>query len=394
MNARLEGAKQTFNIGFGKPLRMTARMPARAGDAGPSTMPGAKTKTVPTLNRREASFSAIGRGHQQEQNDSLSPKGADRADKTVNSAQVESAVVLDNGPKVQTNLLQSDSSGGNRVDDPRGNPDETRETRTVGCAAAPTQDARYSVSTCARQATKERIAAGQEATSTQVVKRGHQVTMIKVPDEDNDVSFQRWLIAGSPMTLLKPHIAMLPTPPDSLKKTHSLLPNEGVGSNDVTKTKVTLSMVAKSPATGAKTQEVPHRWMRPFEVDWTLCAVCKAQNNNAAQAALAVWVHKDKNTKITDELLTQLRSGGESAREQLYELRKPPRVIHCLHSSKSDFLVDMILNPVTGTRTLSMKGLLDSRCTSSAINRSFVEKHTLETHKVAVPIPVYNADGT
>ncbi len=40
-------------------------------------------------------------------------------------------------------------------------------------------------------------------------------------------------------------------------------------------------------------------------------------------------------------------------------------------------------------KTLSTKGLLDSGCTSSAINRSFVE-----TRKINVPIPVYNADGT
>ncbi len=57
-------------------------------------------------------------------------------------------------------------------------------------------------------------------------------------------------------------------------------------------------------------------------------------------------------------------------------------------------MVDVVLNPVTGTETLSTRGLLDSGCTSSAINRSFVEKHQLETRKISVPIPVYNADGT
>ncbi len=41
-----------------------------------------------------------------------------------------------------------------------------------------------------------------------------------------------------------------------------------------------------------------------------------------------------------------------------------------------------------------MKGLLNSSCTSSAINQSFIDEHRLETCKVLVPIPVYNADGT
>ncbi len=43
---------------------------------------------------------------------------------------------------------------------------------------------------------------------------------------------------------------------------------------------------------------------------------------------------------------------------------------------------------------MTTKGLLDSGCTSSAINRSFVNEHRLETRKVAVPIPVYNTDET
>ncbi len=61
---------------------------------------------------------------------------------------------------------------------------------------------------------------------------------------------------------------------------------------------------------------------------------------------------------------------------------------------KSDFLVPIILHPATGTKTLTTKGLLDSGCTSSAINKRFVDEHRLETRKTAVPIPVYNADGT
>ncbi len=85
---------------------------------------------------------------------------------------------------------------------------------------------------------------------------------------------------------------------------------------------------------------------------------------------------------------------GEPTRERLYKLRELPHIIHRHKSMKSNFLVEVILNPVTGTQTLTMKGLLDSGCTSSTINRSFVEKHQLETRKTTIPIPIYNADGT
>ncbi len=61
-------------------------------------------------------------------------------------------------------------------------------------------------------------------------------------------------------------------------------------------------------------------------------------------------------------------SEEENTRERLYELRNPPVIVHSQESLKNNFLVDIILNPVTGTKTLSTKGLLDSGCTSSAIN--------------------------
>ncbi len=134
--------------------------------------------------------------------------------------------------------------------------------------------------------------------------------------------------------------------------------------------------------------------MRPFEVDWTLHAICEVQNDNTARAALTVWIHKDKGAEMTNELLKELQLGGENAKERLYKLHNPPVIVHSQESSKSNFLMDIILNPVTGTKTLSTKGLLDSGCTSSTINRSFVEKHHLETRKINIPIPVYNTDGT
>ncbi len=98
----------------------------------------------------------------------------------------------------------------------------------------------------------------KEATSAQVVKRGHQVTMIEVPDEDNDVSFQRWLAAGSPTISPQPHIMTLLTPPES---PNWPLPNEGVALTCVRKDEVTSPMVAMPSTASVKVQEAPHQWM-------------------------------------------------------------------------------------------------------------------------------------
>ncbi len=55
----------------------------------------------------------------------------------------------------------------------------------------------------------------KEAASAQAVKRGHRVTMIEVPDGEDDMSFQRWVAKGSPMISPKTREVPLPTPPDS-----------------------------------------------------------------------------------------------------------------------------------------------------------------------------------
>ncbi len=55
---------------------------------------------------------------------------------------------------------------------------------------------------CPDKTTEERTAAGQETASTQAVKRGHQVAMIEVPDEEDDTAYQRWLAKGSPIVTL------------------------------------------------------------------------------------------------------------------------------------------------------------------------------------------------
>ncbi len=115
----------------------------------------------------------------------------------------------------------------------------------------------------------------EEAASAQAVNRGHTVTVVEVPDEEDDVSYRKWVARGSPTISPIRKSAKLPTPPDS-PKTTSPPPNEGVGPTCVSKNEVTSPTVAAPSMASAKVREAPHRWMRPFEVDWTLRAVCKA----------------------------------------------------------------------------------------------------------------------
>ncbi len=106
-----------------------------------------------------------------------------------------------------------------------------------------------------------KTATGQEAASAQAVKRGHQVTMIEVPDDEDDTSFQKWVASGSLTIFPKQCISMLLTPPDSLTIPNSLPLNEGVGLTRDKKNRVTSPMVAMPSVASAKVREVPHRWM-------------------------------------------------------------------------------------------------------------------------------------
>ena len=47
----------------------------------------------------------------------------------------------------------------------------------------------------------------------------------------------------------------------------------------------------------------------------------------------------------------------------------------------------------TGTQ-LSASGLVDSGATGMCINKEYVIQHNLETKKLPVSLPVYNANGT
>ncbi len=98
----------------------------------------------------------------------------------------------------------------------------------------------------------------KEAASAQAVNRGHTVTMIEVPDEDDDTAYRRWLKKGSPVVSPKRKSAVLPTPPESPPKTNSRLPNRGVGPTCISKNEVTSPTVAVPSTASVKVKEAPH----------------------------------------------------------------------------------------------------------------------------------------
>ncbi len=83
-----------------------------------------------------------------------------------------------------------------------------------------------------------------------------------------------------------------------------------------------------------------------------------------------------------------------NALEWLKELQQPKWYISALSGKGKDLNINVQIETLENQTQFSAKALVDSGCTSSAINRMFVEQHNIPTHAMATPIPVYNADGT
>ncbi len=78
----------------------------------------------------------------------------------------------------------------------------------------------------------------------------------------------------------------------------------------------------------------------------------------------------------------------------LEELRQPKRYVSALSGKGKDLTINVQIETLENITKIATTALVDSGCTSSAINRAFVKKHNIPTHATAVPIPVYNANGT
>ncbi len=99
----------------------------------------------------------------------------------------------------------------------------------------------------------------KEAASAQVVKRGHKVQVEEVPDSEDDTSF-RW--------------------------------SQEANRKSFTAPEVTQSMVAEPLGSSAKTEKVPHEWLKPFGAEWMLQGIKEARTESEARAILKNWIHK------------------------------------------------------------------------------------------------------
>ena len=91
--------------------------------------------------------------------------------------------------------------------------------------------------------------------------------------------------------------------------------------------------------------------------------------------------------------MQQLKSLTEDeAQFALRELQGKPRFTQRKRSENS-FEIEGIVGK-TNRERFTVTALLDSGCTRTVIDKKFAKEKDLLIHKLPIPIPVYNADGT
>ncbi len=131
------------------------------------------------------------------------------------------------------------------------------------------------------------------------------------------------------------------------------------------------------------------------ELSGPLHGIVQAKMESEAKAILKNWIHKAHAEEVVDEMIEGMHKVAQiNVLEWLEELQQPKRYISALSGKGKDLDIDVQIKTLETQTQFSAKVLVDSGCTSSAINRAFVEQHNIPTHAMATPIPIYNADRT
>ena len=132
--------------------------------------------------------------------------------------------------------------------------------------------------------------------------------------------------------------------------------------------------------------------IKAWTPEWVLRRI-KEQTTSRALTDLTTYTKKGKRKELTEDVIQELRGmSKEDAIWYINLLHSEPKRVIATGKHQMD-LKGSIQRTDTGEQ-ISIKALLDSRCTGSCIDETFVDKHGIETRELPKPIPVYNADGT
>jgi hypothetical protein len=107
---------------------------------------------------------------------------------------------------------------------------------------------------------------------------------------------------------------------------------------------------------------------------------------------LRTWAHPRRHKEINRQTIADIRLLDEgNAISAIEELQHPRRFVRGKKGRKLSLKANVVALDTRAQHTAD--ALVDSGCEGSCIDIKFVRKHGLNTTKLALPIPVLNADG-
>ncbi len=163
-----------------------------------------------------------------------------------------------------------------------------------------------------------------------------KVHMYEVPDQEDDTSF-----------MMNMKTKVIPT----------------------IETTVTSPTVVEPSWGNAKAEKVPHEWLKPFGVEWTLHSIVQAKTELETKAILKNWIHKARAEEVVDNMIEGMcKASRTNALKWLQELQQPRQYIAALSGKGKDLLINVQVKTLENQTTTATKALVDSGCTSNAIN--------------------------
>ena len=111
-----------------------------------------------------------------------------------------------------------------------------------------------------------------------------------------------------------------------------------------------------------------------------------------ARVHLRVWAPK-REREYSDSFIKELRRLDQPTGVEILKTLKRGKG-YVRGTRGNSLTIEVVLQNLEGTRTVTARTLVDSGSTGSCIDRRFIEEHGLTTHRSPITVTVYNADGT
>ena len=144
-----------------------------------------------------------------------------------------------------------------------------------------------------------------------------------------------------------------------------------------------------------QTEQIPKKeYVRhtPFSNKWVVDRL-KDTPEQRALAILKTWSHPKRHREINSVTLQKINQLNDTeASKAIDELKKPQTYVRGTSNNKLA-LTTIVESPNT-QHQYKAKTLIDCGCEGTCINQRYVDEQGLQVRKLALPISVYNYDGT